>query len=61
MRTTGLFLSILFFSSTLFSQTDYSQETLEKIKEVENNIAGRLILNDARPATITERMVKYNV
>ena len=61
MKTSLLLIIILLFSSVVFSQTNYSPETLEKIKEVENNIAGRIILNDDRPSTITERMAKYNL
>lgn len=39
----------------------YSGETMEKIRQVENNITGFAILNDEKPQTITERMEKYNV
>ena len=42
-------------------QTNYSAQTLEKIREVENNVTGNLILNDEPPSTILERMQKYNV
>ena len=45
----------------LIAQTNYSPETLQKIKEVENNIIGNTIFNDALPSTITERMAKYKV
>lgn len=41
-------------------QTNYSAQTLEKIREVENNVTGNLILNDEPPSTILERMQKYN-
>jgi CubicO group peptidase (beta-lactamase class C family) len=61
MKTSLLLIIILLFSSVVFSQINYSPETLEKIKEVENNITGRIILNDDRPSTITERMAKYNL
>lgn len=61
MKTTLLLTIILIFNSGIFSQTNYSPETLEKIKEVENNITGRIILNDDQPSTITERMAKYNL
>jgi len=43
------------------NQLTYSAATLEKIKEVENNITGNVVINDARPSTIAERMAKYNV
>ncbi len=61
MKTSLLLTIILLFSSVVFSQTNYSSETLEKIKEVENNITGRIILNDDQPSTIIERMAKYNL
>jgi len=60
MKASILFVAILIFNSTVFSQTNYSKETLEKIKEVENNITGNIIYND-QPSTIAERMAKYNV
>jgi len=60
MRTCTLCLSAL-LSVAAFSQTNYSQETLDKIKAVENGITGGIILNDEPPGTITERMAKYNV
>lgn len=61
MRTSILFVALLLFITTAFSQTNYSLETLEKIKEVENTITGNVILNDAPPSTIIERMAKYKV
>lgn len=45
----------------IFAQIDYSPQTLKKIKEVEQNIAGSILLNDEQPSTITERMAKYKV
>ncbi len=45
----------------LTAQTNYSPEVLERIKAVENNVTGSIILNDDRPGTITERMAKYHV
>src|SRR5262245_49255795 len=56
-----VFALLLSGCSALFSQTAYSPETLEKIKEVENNITGNLVLNNERPNTIAERMAKYKV
>lgn len=44
----------------LSAQTNYSPETLERIKEIENNVTGPFILND-RPNTIAERMAGYKV
>lgn len=54
---------IVFFVciGTLTSQINYSQETLDKIKEVESNISGNLLLNAEQPSTITERMAKLKV
>jgi CubicO group peptidase (beta-lactamase class C family) len=45
----------------IFAQTNYSSKTLKKIKEVEENITGNILLNDEQPSTILERMAKYNV
>ncbi len=61
MKNAVLFLAILLFGAKGFSQTSYSAETLEKIKEVENNITGNILLNDEKSSTIAERMAKYNV
>src|ERR1017187_2995293 len=61
MKTAIQFITILLFSLSAFSQTNYSPETLEKIKEVENNITGSIIFNDAPQCTISERMAKYKV
>jgi CubicO group peptidase (beta-lactamase class C family) len=61
MKATCLFIAILLFGPPAFSQTQYSRQTLEKIKEVENNVCGRLIINDEKSGTITGRMAKYNV
>jgi CubicO group peptidase (beta-lactamase class C family) len=61
MKSAVLFFAILLFGATCFSQTNYSKETLDKIKEVENNITGNFLVNDDRPATIAEQMAKYNV
>lgn len=61
MKTTILTLATLLFCTVIFAQNQYSQETLDKIKEVENNITGQVILNDARPSTIAEKMAKNKV
>lgn len=61
MRKFILYLTILLLSTSVFSQNNYSKETLEKIKEIENNISGNLLLNDEQPVTIIERMAKYKV
>ncbi len=61
MKTFCLVAAVLLGSASVSSQTAFSPQTLEKIKEVENNISGSILLNDERPSTITERMAKYNV
>jgi CubicO group peptidase (beta-lactamase class C family) len=55
------FLFLLCFSNSVFSQTTYAKEIEQKIKEVENNITGRLLVNGEKPSSITERMAKYHV
>src|SRR5690349_10138015 len=61
MKTIAILFALFLFVSPATSQTTYSSETLQKIKEVETNITGNLILNNDRPSTIEERMVKHNV
>jgi CubicO group peptidase (beta-lactamase class C family) len=61
MKNVLFFLITLLYGTALFSQTNYPPETLAKIKEVETNITGNLLLNDERPNTIAERMAKYKV
>lgn len=61
MKQIRIVITLLIFSTHLFGQRSYSPQTLEKIKAVENNITGGLIVNDAKPSTIAERMAKYNV
>ncbi|HUM45697.1 MAG TPA: serine hydrolase domain-containing protein [Chitinophagales bacterium] len=61
MKTIVLCAAILLLGTTAFSQTKYSPETLGKIREVENNINGRILLNDDPPGTIAEHMAKYKV
>lgn len=60
MKRLPVFIAILLFGSQLFGQK-YSPETLEKIKAVENNLTGNIIINGAKPKTIAEQMAKYNV
>lgn len=45
----------------LFAQKNYTPETLAKIRAVENNISGTLLLNDEGPSTIAQRMAKHKV
>jgi len=61
MKKAALLVIICFQINQLIAQNNYSRETLGKIKEVENNITGNLLLNDDRPGTIAQRMAKYNV
>lgn len=61
MKKAALLCIIWLQVNQLVAQTGYSPETLKKIKEVENNINGNLLLNDDLPGTITGRMAKYNV
>lgn len=61
MKQLHILFALLLLCSQLSSQNSYSPETLAKIREVENNITGNLILNNARPNTIAEQMAKYKV
>ena len=61
MKKLFLFIAIWFCTGLLFAQTNYSPETLQKIREVEQNIVGNTIINDNPPSTIAARMAKYNV
>ena len=61
MKKLFLLIAVWFCAVHLSAQTTYAPETLEKIKEVENNITGSILLNDERPGTIAERMAKYKV
>lgn len=61
MKKAILLLALSIKMSQLIAQPNYSGETLKKINEVEHNITGSVIINDAKPGTIIERMAKYNV
>lgn len=56
-----LVLFSLLFSRICQSQSANDAATEQKIREVETNITGRLLLNDEKPSTIPERMAKYGV
>jgi CubicO group peptidase (beta-lactamase class C family) len=56
-----LVTGLLSICATTYAQQPYSQETLDKIREVETNITGSLLVNDEKPSTIQERMAKYKV
>lgn len=61
MKMTLFLISICLGLNNLLAQTIYTQETHDKINEIEHNITGRLLLNDDQPSTILERMKKYKV
>lgn len=61
MKTSVLCIATLFVNVTGFAQIAYSRETLDKIKEIENNVTGNTILNNEQPNTIAERMAKHHV
>jgi CubicO group peptidase (beta-lactamase class C family) len=61
MKTLHVSTVLLLFCSQVFCQNNYTPETLEKIRAVENNITGKIVVNDARPATIAEQMARYKV
>jgi CubicO group peptidase (beta-lactamase class C family) len=61
LKKAALLFFICFQVSQLIAQQNYSAETLKKIKEVENNVNGNLLLNDEVPGTIAGRMAKYKV
>jgi len=61
MKRFYLFTFLGIVSLNLFSQTNYSPETLGKIHEVETNIVGSVVVNNEKPYTIEERMKKYKV
>jgi CubicO group peptidase (beta-lactamase class C family) len=56
-----LLLSILWVNThSLIAQTVYSKEIEEQIKQVENNLGGRVIIN-GKPFNIFDRMAEYKV
>ena len=61
MNTFSLLFAMLLTGSCLFSQNGYTPETLEKIREVENNITGNVIVNQEAPRTIEEQMKHYGI
>jgi CubicO group peptidase (beta-lactamase class C family) len=54
-------IAALLTAAALGAQTSYSPETLEKIRQVENNVTGPVLLNNEKPPTLAERMAKYKV
>lgn len=61
MRIPSLLIALCLCATQLSAQKNYPPETLQKIKEVENNITSGILLNDEQPGTIAERMAKYKV
>jgi CubicO group peptidase (beta-lactamase class C family) len=61
MKQLHTLFALLLICSNLSSQNNYSAATLEKIKAIESSITGNILLNDAMPGTIEERMAKYKV
>lgn len=53
-------IAICFCLNSAEGQTTYSAEINARIKQVENNLAGRIII-DGKPWNIIERMAHYNV
>lgn len=54
-------LALLCASKISYAQITYSKETLQKIEEVESNVIPHLILNDAKPTSIKDRMKHHKV
>lgn len=57
----NIFLFLTLIAKSAFAQINYTPETLAKIKEVESNITGPILINDEKPNTIEERMAKYQI
>lgn len=61
MKKLSLLIAVWCCTACLLAQKTYPPETLEKIKAVENNLTGNILLNDEQPGTIAEKMAKYQV
>ena len=59
MNRLTLLLIALLIGVAATAQTAYAPETLEKIREFENNVTGPVLLNNEKPPTLEERMAKY--
>src|SRR5436190_5789854 len=55
------FSACLLLSGIVCAQPTYPKTPEELVKEVENNITGRLIVEGEKPQTIQERMAYHNV
>ena len=60
MKKSILLLACCFSLSNLFSQTTYSKEVEEQIKQIENNVCGRVII-EGESQNILDRMAFYKV
>ncbi len=60
MKNIFCFIIFLLSVEKLIAQTPYSKEIAEQIKQVENNLAERVIIN-GKPGNIFDRMNHYNV
>lgn len=56
-----LLIALTGFNAPLKAQQAYSPEVLEKIREVEQNVTGSIVVSDEKPSTIQDRMAKYKV
>jgi CubicO group peptidase (beta-lactamase class C family) len=57
----NLFLFLIVLTNYASAQINVTPETIAKIKEVESNITGPIIINNEKPNTIEERMAKYKI
>jgi CubicO group peptidase (beta-lactamase class C family) len=60
MKKLILILSLVYSLGNARGQTTYSKEIQNQVKQVENNLSGRIII-DGKPYNILDRMRHYNV
>ncbi len=60
MKRIFLTVSLLYCLTQLSAQTTYSNAIQAQIKQVENNLAGRIII-DGKPYNLQDRMKHYNI
>jgi CubicO group peptidase (beta-lactamase class C family) len=60
MKTLACIIVLLLGVGPSWAQTTYSKEIEEEIRQVENNLAGRVIIN-GKPDHILDRMAHFNV
>ena len=61
MKKILLLLPALFGFGLLTAQNNYSKEVEEQIKQVENNLCGRVRIEGQAPYNMSERMAYYKV